>query len=828
METTTKKDYTADAIVTNMGLQIVRRRPTEFLPDLEHAGISHLIIELQDNAFDEATLKGAGGCVDVMICVDQKRKTFQCVVTDNGRGIPLEKLMASFTVPHTSGKYDTDVYTYSSGLFGVGAKVSAGLSNRFRAITCRGKEGSASVLINKGEHDAAARREKNAPVHGVTVILEPDSTMFTGVETYTTDGWPALLERIRKYAYFHQAKIRFLMTEQPIADAVWTASNAEAISICRQHIDAANVIFDSHNFNREEWVRKYFNINRAFTWSHIVQRAADKVSSMAFTVQLFFSDTEHNAGRFGMINAVPIDAPASNHISEVMVSITNSLAKRIQKKEVRKFFIEQYKLPLHIAVEVKYEGAQFSGTTKHSFINAAFREEYGGYLTSHFSRSSGAAALDGLYDLIADDIEQRYVASVSGQTKASHSARGWQELKYGEKFKDCTTTDRTRAELFIVEGDSAGSGIRSKRDGETQAIYTIRGKPYNGIKQLTSNDITDAVVSIQSDAIYHDIVKIIGLDIRNPDITKLRFARIIVLCDADADGRHIASTLFGNLYTLCPELVTSGRIQLVIPPYYSVTYTGRGGSKRKQYIVDKISLIHWMTQNAYKPSIDIEVVFSHPDPSNPNKMTTTRTPLNGAEYDGFILQVMKIGEIMQNLAKELVIETHVLEMLSRITQHLDPRWVNAETIKKLLNADRVLYESAGHILTISIGRDDYTVPLHRVTERLYEELLPVMNTIHWRQLETYITFKNHSPDEKAFVSISSLYAILKSFDDLFYVNQLKGIGSGDPQDTYDICMNPAHRTVYPITSMDDVSVIPQLLGKDSEYRKRLLVGKTGT
>lgn len=282
-----------------------------------------------------------------------------------------------------------------------------------------------------------------------------------------------------------------------------------------------------------------------------------------------------------------------------------------------------------------------------------------------------------------------------------------------------------------------------------------------------------------------------------------------------------------SLYAVCPQLIDSGRVHIATPPEYSLTYQGqRGASKKKQYIVDKPSLVHWMTQNIYKPSLDIEVAYEHPHPKT-GELTSSSFKLTGREYDGFVQQVMRIGDVITNLSKELVIDPLILETMTFITYYLTPQTMDVDRVREVLGVDHLFYDPENNILTVSIGRDDYTIPLYRVQERLYEELMPVLNTIQWRKLQVYITSLNDPAFNRSMMTIGQLHAILKRFDDLFYIKQFKGLGSMPSADCFTTCMDPNHRTVYPITSMSDVTIMQKLLGRDSEHRKRLLVGQVG-
>lgn len=524
--------YTADTIVTRTGLDVIRHRPSQFIPDTEIAGQTYIAFEPFDNAGDEALILGKRGKVVVAFSPDPKRETYQVIITDNGRGIPPVKLHQSCTDPHTSGKGSDGAYRYSSGLFGLGLKVTAGLSNQFRAITRRLKEGAASVYVKQGKHAPAADMDPTPTTESGTIIVyEPDPTMFTGVDTYAAEGWTNIADRIKKYSFFHAPHVQFVYIDKPLSKKAWTTPIPEAVQIIEDHIASGEPVFDSETFNREEWLRKYLGVTRPWAWSLELQKAAAQGDTMAYDIRMRYSKSEPGYSRFGMINSVPIDSATSNHISEIYKSLNVMVAKLITDSNIRKYFLESYRLPVYMAVEVKYEGAEFTGTTKHSFISAEFREEYGRHLLTQLSTPECKEAIAALFELVWPDIEAKYIAAVTGVTKLKHQGRLYQDLKFPEKFADCSAKDRSRTTLFLVEGDSAGSGIKKKRDGETMGIYSLRGKPYNGVDRL--ENISRSRIDIQKDNIYKDVIRILGLDPQKPDLNGLYYDKIVIMTDAD-------------------------------------------------------------------------------------------------------------------------------------------------------------------------------------------------------------------------------------------------------------------------------------------------------
>ena len=809
--------YSASQILTDTGLSVIKRRPLQFLPSLDEIGLWHMAGEILDNAFDEATHLKEKGQVDVRIF--KGRDNIDILIRDNGRGIPPEKLLESFTVPHTSGKYDQASYTYSSGLFGLGSKVAAGLSERLRVVTMR-PDKEASLFVERGDHPDKLPLLKGKGNQGVLVLFRPDPEVFSDIKSHMETSWTLLLERIRKYSYFRdEARIRLFLSETGLDPSVYTGTVSQ-IRKATEGSDQA-LVFSSESFDRESWIQSYLGIRSGIPWRHEMIRDPDKDSSMAYRIRLFLSE-EMGSTRLGIVNGVGIDRPRSHHLFGVTDTLKDILAPNFSGA-VKAFFLDTYTLPVHVVADVLFEGAEFTGTTKYEFRSQTFLEDYKRFLKSALRTSQGQEAIRSLLGHVGPDVEEKYLISVKGRTTIKMKGRLYQDLNYPNKFSDCTTKDRSKAELFIVEGDSAGGGIRSMRDGETQGLYTLRGVPDNSIYD---EDLDQARILLQGNKIYQDLIRILDLNVRDPNMDALYFSKILILCDADSYGHHIAALLLGNLYALCPSLFRDGRVEMVRPPYYGLTFLKKGTSGKKVYILDEPSLTRWMTDHVYREALDLEVTAEHPDPKDPSKTVTSRFPLQGEEYADFIRLVLPIGETFDILAAEFAVPPEILEMLTFITQYLDPRTMDINRIRDLLKVDQAFYMPNDHVLTIAIGRNDHVIPLTRLRDRIYNSgLIRMLNAISWRRLQLYVTYRNID-QEKRFVTTVQLHAILKSLQSGMRIQGFKGIGSVSPEDIRDTCLRKESRTTVKVKGPDDISIIPKLLGRDSTWRKELMADYT--
>lgn len=281
-----------------------------------------------------------------------------------------------------------------------------------------------------------------------------------------------------------------------------------------------------------------------------------------------------------------------------------------------------------------------------------------------------------------------------------------------------------------------------------------------------------------------------------------------------AHGRHIASLILGNLYVACPDLILSGRVYIVIPPDYGVTYVRSKALNNKWfYFRTADDLLYWMCQHVYREALDIRV--SYEDTTVQNYL------LEGQHLFDFVRVVQDIGDKIGNLASSLALNPLVLETLTHISHYLTPQTMDVQVVKDRVGCDQVIYDPQGNILILSIAGEDYTIPLQDLQPRVHA-IIKYLRAIAWNRL--YITVTTHHTDtwQDLPVSLYQLHEILTSFEKMFRIKKYKGLGGMDPRDKYKTCMDPHHRMLYQITSLEDVQRLYDLLGVDSDHRKQLL------
>jgi DNA gyrase/topoisomerase IV subunit B len=803
--------YNDDSIVTLKGLDVVRGNPSQFISDTELLGQAHCVLELIANAVDEISLYG--GYLKIILCIT--KDSYVIIVNDSGRGIPLNSLERSYTEMNTSGKYNSDSYETSSGLFGVGAKVAVGLSNRFRVISRR-PDGIGSISAICGCHATYPVEENPNPQNtGTIALFEPDPKIFSAIKEFSGGGYIEIVKILEKYCFFSNLDVTLKIIETEIDDTIFFGKTDNLISHISTLDQSAALSFSERDFNRETWLKHYFSLQKPVQWVHQLigntKDASDRF--LRYSINLYYSKDAGGA-RFGMINNVNIDVPTSNHISCILPELNKALSQHIESPEISKFVAGgHYKIPIHIAIDCKYKGAKFTGTTKHAFVSAEFRYAYSASIAIQLSTDVSVDALKALYELIKDDIEMRYKDSIGTTTKPGSTKRLADRLAFPDRFSDCSPEcGRKGTELFLVEGASAGGG--KGRDTSSQSIYMLGGKPYNAIDS-SDTSVKSAKDALGRDkAIYGDIFALLDIgNPNNPNFDRMYHEKLILMTDADSHGSHIAAILIGNIANICPKLIQHGHVYIVTPPYYELTYGGKSRVNPRIYLRGADDVSQWLIRTVYKTGIDIHIK---------SPIHTNATKLTDDEFVGFAKIVLDIGLKIKNIATACRIRPIILELLMYVTEYMKFGSVDTVMINKTIGSDQVFYEEHGDILTVVVGKDDIIIPLTGLREIMYTELMPHLNSIAFRHTQYFATTRHTQTLDMSPVTISMLYELFSNMNELFKTRIFKGLGHMDPMDKYTTCMDPRHRTIHQITDIGDVDVIYKLLGSDPAHRRSLV------
>lgn len=536
-----ENDYGASAITVLEGLEPVRKRPGMYIGSTSSAGLHHLIWEVVDNSIDEAM---AGYADNIIVTLLQDGMVS---VSDNGRGIPVEKHKATgvsaletvLTKLHAGGKFGGSGYKVSGGLHGVGVSVVNALSVYLKAEVRRDDElWAQEYKIGKPLH--RAKMVGKAKGTGTTITFKPDSTIFTETEF----NWKDILNRLRQQAYL-----------------------TKGITIEAQDNRDPKKI-KKYRFHFEGGVKSYIKaLNRNNTVKNENIFYIDKeIEDSRVEISLQYND-EYNELILPFANNI-YNMDGGTHIAGFRTALTRTLNnyarnKNLLKEKEENLTGDDVKEGIVAIVSVKLTNPQFEGQTKgklgnaeiKTYVEQIFGQAFSVFLEEH---PKDAEAIIGKCVLSAQ-------ARIAARTaRASILRKGALDgMTLPGKLADCSSRKSEECELYIVEGESAGGSAKQGRDRRFQAILPLRGKILNVErarldKMLANNEIKNLVIAL-------------GTNIDEQfNVEKLRYDRIIIMTDADVDGAHIRTLLLTLFFRHFSPLVTEGHLYIAQPPLYQV------------------------------------------------------------------------------------------------------------------------------------------------------------------------------------------------------------------------------------------------------------------
>ena len=545
-----KKDqYSADNIQVLEGLEAVRKRPAMYIGDVGVRGLHHLVYEVVDNSIDEA-LAGHCNAIDVWVNEDNS-----VTVRDNGRGIPTamhtkEKksaLEVVMTVLHAGGKFDKDTYKVSGGLHGVGVSCVNALSIHLRATVRRDvKIYEQEYSIGKPLYDVKVIGESEET--GTTVTFKPDASIFDNTEyNYNT-----IAARMRELAFLNKG-ITITLTDLRETDD-----------------DGKHLTTSFHSEGGLREFAQYLDRNRESLISDVIYFEGER-EGIPVEVALTYntSYTENIQAYVNNINT----HEGGTHLSGFRRGLTNTLKKYATEsgmltREKIEIDGDDFREGLTAVVSVKVQEPQFEGQTKTKLgnrevtapVSQAVSEMLSAYLEEHPAEAK----------IIVD--------KVILAARARHAARKAREMVQRKsvltgsglpgKLADCSEKDPAACEIFFVEGDSAGGTAKQGRDRHFQAIMPLRGKILNVEKAMQHKIFENEEIK----NIYTALGVRIGTeeDSKALNIEKLRYHKVIIMCDADVDGSHIETLILTFLFRYMKELIENGYVYIATPPLYQV------------------------------------------------------------------------------------------------------------------------------------------------------------------------------------------------------------------------------------------------------------------
>ncbi|MEY2399417.1 MAG: gyrase subunit [Actinomycetota bacterium] len=544
-----KGNYDADQIQVLEGLEAVRKRPGMYIGSTGLTGLHHLIREVVDNSVDEAM---AGHCtrIDVTLLADGG-----CKVTDNGRGIPVDPMKSGaqkgksalevvLTVLHAGGKFGGGGYKVSGGLHGVGVSVVNAVSTRLIAEVDNGGKHYVMEFKDGGRPQGKIRETGDAPKGrtGTTIAFWPDAEIFKaeGIEFRAT----TVLERLQTYAFLNKdLEIRF-KDERPGHTQSVTYRYAGGIVDYVRHLNAT----------KEALFKKV---------------ASYEVKADDYEVEIAMQwNTGYHEGIHSFANGIetPEGGTHEEGFRKALTNVVNKYARGrgLLKEKDENLAGEDIREGLTAIVTVKLQDPQFEGQTKGKLGTIAMRsavekitnDKLAEWLEEHPSEAK---------TLVMKSTQAQRARLAARQARdATRRKSALEGAGLPGKLTDCRTKNAEEAELFIVEGDSAGGSAVRGRNPENQAILPLRGKPLNVERARIDKILKN--IEIQT------LVTAVGAGIGEEfESDKSRYGKIIILADADVDGSHIRALLLTFFFRQMRGLIEAGKVYVAQPPLFSTT-----------------------------------------------------------------------------------------------------------------------------------------------------------------------------------------------------------------------------------------------------------------
>ena len=545
-----KNQYSADSIQALEGMEHVRKRPSMYIGDVGSRGLHHLVYEVVDNSIDEAM---AGHCSAITLEINNDSSL---TVEDDGRGIPVgmhkkegvSALEVVMTKIGAGGKFDKDSYKVSGGLHGVGVSVVNALSELLIAKVFRdGKEYEQSY--RQGKPIEAVKEIGKSDKTGTLVTFTPDKEIFKEVIDF---DYEILSNRMRELSYLNKG-LRISITDNRKKDKDGNAFTETFLS----------------KEGLSEFIQ-YLDKGRLPIISSIIKMQGEKNGIPVEVAMVYNSSFSENLHSY--VNNIDTHE-GGTHLSGFRRGLTNTLKKYADSSGLTdklKFEIssDDFREGLTAVISVKVAEPQFEGQTKTKLGN---RE-----VSSAVSQSVSQMLEDYLEENPDDSkiIVQKIILAAQARTAASKAREMIQRKTVMTggglpgKLSDCSETDPSLCEVFLVEGDSAGGTAKQGRDREFQAILPLRGKILNFEKAQQHRVFENEEIR----NIYTALGVSVGTeeDSKALNVEKLRYHKIIIMCDADVDGSHISTLILTFFFRYMKELVEGGNIYIATPPLYLV------------------------------------------------------------------------------------------------------------------------------------------------------------------------------------------------------------------------------------------------------------------
>ena len=777
-----KATYTAKDITVLEGLEPVRLRPGMYIGSTGARGLHHLVYEVVDNAVDEA-LAGRADTIDVTIHPDDS-----VTVSDNGSGIPVDvmpeqglpALTVVLTKLHAGGKFGGEGYKVSGGLHGVGVSVVNALSEWLTVEVHRDGKIFRQEFA-RGDATTDLKKEGVAKDTGTTITFLPDGDIFEEIE-WSTD---TLVQRLRETAFLTRG-LRIVLYDERSGD-------------------------EKHEFHYEGGIRdfvSYVNQSKDPVHKGIVYFEGDNGEGQVELAMQWNSSYQESV--FSFANNINT-TEGGTHLSGFKGALTRTLndyarAKGLLKEKEDNLEGEDVREGLAAVLSVKLRDPQFEGQTKSKLGNPWVRglvEQTVNQRLAEYLEENPTEA-------------RRIIDKAISAARARQAARKARELTRRKsalessslpgKLADCQITDPASAELFLVEGNSAGGSAVDARDRTFQAILPLRGKVINSEKNRINKVLSNT--EIQS------MITAIGTGIGDEfDIEKLRYHRVIVMTDADVDGSHIRTLILTFLYRQMPELVDGGYVYIAVPPLYAVKIAGR-----EQYVVKESQFEELLVRERVK---DIEVTDRSGSTQKLTEARYQRFSRTLHEYEGWIA---RLRADFGNAAATFVTSHGLVETAAAATGEVEGaiagltpngyEFTVVETTEDGVRV-RVIERETSAATHVVVPAELLASPVYANLRKTHARLVEIAGPPPFR-----LQLGKKTRVAETFEGLRD--EVLDLAKEGIQMRRFKGLGEMDPEELAQTTMDPARRMLIQV-EVDDAAAADQvfsmLMGDQVEPRR---------